>query len=70
MMLKIKLRRNQFKLSEKSASMAIWLGKQYLNQRDNTESMFVEVEDITPLAELLNNDKDENDSMGEIFEET
>ena len=34
MALKIKVRRNQVKLSEKSASMAIWLGKQYLNQRD------------------------------------
>ena len=31
---KISLRRNQFKLSEKSAGMAIWLGKQYLGQRD------------------------------------
>lgn len=30
----ISLRRNQFKLSEKNASMAIWLGKQYLGQRD------------------------------------
>jgi hypothetical protein len=28
------LRRNQFKLSEKNAAMAIWLGKQYLGQRD------------------------------------
>lgn len=31
---KISLRRNQFKLSEKSAAMAIFLGKQYLNQSD------------------------------------
>lgn len=31
---KISLRRNQFKLSETNASMAIWLGKQYLGQRD------------------------------------
>lgn len=31
---KISLRRNQFKLSEKNASMAIWLGKQYLGQKD------------------------------------
>ena len=37
MALKIKLRRNQFKLSEKSAAMAIWLGKQYLGQRDMIE---------------------------------
>ena len=35
MMLKIKLRRNQLKLSEHSAAMAIFLGKQYLGQRDN-----------------------------------
>lgn len=31
---KMSLRRNQFKLSEKSAVMAIFLGKQYLGQRD------------------------------------
>ena len=31
---KISLRRNQLKLSEKSAAMAIWLGKQMLNQKD------------------------------------
>lgn len=34
---KIKLRRNQFKLSEKSAAMAIFLGKNYLGQRDSLE---------------------------------
>lgn len=31
---KISLRRKQFKLAEKSAAMAIFLGKQYLDQRD------------------------------------
>jgi hypothetical protein len=31
---KISLRRTQFRLAEKSAAMAIWLGKQYLGQRD------------------------------------
>lgn len=31
---KISLRRNQLKLSETNASMAIWLGKQWLSQRD------------------------------------
>ena len=35
MAMKIKLRKNQFKLSEHSASMAIWLGKQMLNQVEN-----------------------------------
>ena len=31
---KISLRRTQFRLAEKSAAMAIFLGKQYLGQRD------------------------------------
>lgn len=31
---KMSLRRAQFRLAEKNASMAIWLGKQYLGQRD------------------------------------
>jgi hypothetical protein len=31
---KMSLRRSQFKLAEKNATMAIWLGKQYLDQRD------------------------------------
>ena len=37
MALKIQLRRNQFELSKKSAAMAIWLGKQYLDQKDSME---------------------------------
>lgn len=40
--LKIKVRRNQLKLSEKSAAMAIWLGKQYLGQRENASTMQIE----------------------------
>lgn len=31
---KISLRRNQWQLAAKNANMAIWLGKQYLGQRD------------------------------------
>ena len=34
---KISLRRAQFKLAEKSAAMAIWLGKQYLGQKDSID---------------------------------
>lgn len=34
---KSSLRRAQWKLAEKNASMAIWLGKQYLGQRDIAE---------------------------------
>ena len=35
---KISLRRSQWRLAEKSAAMAIWLGKQYLGQRDQIET--------------------------------
>ena len=34
---KMSLRRMQYKLAEKNPTMAIWLGKQYLHQRDNIE---------------------------------
>lgn len=35
---KISLRRAQFRLAKKNASMAIFLGKQYLGQRDQPDS--------------------------------
>lgn len=34
---KISLRRTQFKMAEHNVSMAIWLGKQYLGQKDQQE---------------------------------
>ncbi len=34
---RMSLRRYQFKLAEKNPTMAIWLGKQYLGQRDAVE---------------------------------
>lgn len=34
---KISLRRTQFRLAEKSANMAIWLGRQYLKQVETPE---------------------------------
>lgn len=34
---KISLRRHQWRLAEKNANMAIWLGKQYLGQKDRPE---------------------------------
>ena len=36
---KSSLRRTQFKLAERNPSMAIWLGKQYLNQRDRISNI-------------------------------
>lgn len=56
---KISLRRSQFKLAEKSAAMAIFLGKNYLGQSDRIEQVVTNVEDLSPLAEMLKID-DEN----------
>lgn len=39
---KISLRRTQFKMAEHNVSMAIWLGKQYLGQRDVVEAQMPE----------------------------
>ena len=36
---KTSLRRHQFELSKTNATMAIWLGKQYLNQKDRIENV-------------------------------
>ena len=48
---KISLRRMQFKLAEKSATMAIFLGKQYLGQTDKIEGAF----DLSGINELNEN---------------
>lgn len=47
---KMSLRRYQFKQAEKNPTMAIWLGKQYLGQKDNIE---VDHRDLTKVEELL-----------------
>ncbi len=54
------LRRMQFALAEKSAAMAIWLGKQYLGQTDRIEQTITEVEDLSPLAYMLNTENQED----------
>lgn len=35
---KISLRRTQFRMAETNCSMAIWLGKQYLGQKESVET--------------------------------
>ncbi|HUX61040.1 MAG TPA: hypothetical protein VMV32_06995 [Ignavibacteriaceae bacterium] len=40
----ISLRRLQFQLAEKNVAMAIFLGKNYLDQRDKTEVVQIEIE--------------------------
>ena len=62
---KISLRRNQLKLAEKNPTMAIWLGKQYLGQKDVIET--VTNGDITinnKLADLLKIEPDEENGNG------
>ena len=48
---KMSLRRTQFKIAEKNASMAIFLGKQYLGQRDVIETD--NTHEISKVEELL-----------------
>lgn len=50
---KVSLRRMQFKLAEKSAAMAIFLGKNWLGQTDKIEQTITEVEDLSTLADML-----------------
>lgn len=59
---KASIRRMQFKQGAKSPAMAIWLGKIHLGQREETNTAIsVDFEDLTPLADLIKNDKDSND---------
>lgn len=44
----------QFNLSKTNPAVAIWLGKNYFGQTDETESgNKAEIEDLTPLADLI-----------------
>ena len=58
---KMSLRRIQWKHEEKSVPMAIWLGKQYLGQRDKVEytddGMKAINDNINNIADLLNKPK-------------
>ena len=58
---KMSLRRMQWKHAEKSVPMAIWLGKQYLGQRDKVEytddGMKAINDNINNIADLLNKPK-------------
>ena len=49
---KMSLRRKQFKLADRNASMAIFLGKQYLGQRDTFEVN--NTDELNKVTELLN----------------
>lgn len=50
---KISLRRYQYRLAEKNASMAIWLGKQWLGQTDKQEVMFTENNKLQVMSDYI-----------------
>lgn len=50
---KISLRRAQFQLAKKNASMAIWLGKQYLDQKDESRLEMENRISVDPLSKSL-----------------
>lgn len=56
---KMSLRRIQWKLSEKNTAMAIWLGKQYLGQKDRLETENTDIKRITIVNDLPEEDTDE-----------
>ena len=61
---KISLRRNQMKLSERSASMAIWLGKQMLGQEDKMTIQTIDESSLDELETLVLMNDDEMDESG------
>lgn len=48
---RVALRRTQFRIADSNPTMAIWLGKQYLGQRDNFEE--VNNEEIDKAKEII-----------------
>ena len=56
---KMSLRRIQYKLAEKNASMAIFLGKQYLGQKDVIENIENQTAKITIVNSLPKDDENE-----------
>lgn len=63
---KIALRRNQFQLSKHNASMAIWLGKQYLGQRETASyNLSVSDNEDDPLTKALKEEAEEMNNAGQ-----
>lgn len=51
----ISLRRMQWKLAEKNPSMAIFLGKNYLGQKDNVEVAHTDMSKVDDLIKAIEN---------------
>ena len=66
---KISLRRSGFELAKKNPAVHIFYAKNFLGMTDKQEQIITTVEDLTPLAEMLNAE-DSDDSMEAVLEET
>ena len=55
---KISLRRNQFKMSEHSCAMAIWLGKQYLGQKEEINASLENSGMLSDILKFMQNEKE------------
>lgn len=69
---KSSLRRTQWRLAEKNPTMALWLGKQYLGQKDVVENQNIDMSKVDKLIEGLENMADyvNNDESIENTENT
>lgn len=57
---KMSLRRIQFKLAEKNSAMAIFLGKQYLGQKDIVEQQNVDLGKVEELLSKIESEANDN----------
>ena len=57
---KASLRRKQWNLAETNATMAIWLGKQYLDQKDNVDEINIKTAKEKVTIEIVGLDGTEN----------
>lgn len=57
----ISLRRTQYKLAERSTPMAIWLGKQYLGQKDITYTSEIDQDIVNEVETMVLNSSIEDD---------
>lgn len=67
---RISLRRAGFEMAKKNPTVHIFYAKNFLGMTDRIEHTTLEVEDLTPLAEMLNDTKETNDPMAEPVTET
>lgn len=58
---KASLRRSQFRLAEKNATMSIWLGKQYLDQKDNQNITHTHINDEDQIVQKYNKEEESTD---------